>query len=1083
MMTKKLFALMFCMVFLVGSVSAFEFDNVKSFDKSIGEYGMVKIKNAFGMGADLIDLELKENTDTCGSNCEAIKDITLYEDGALIQDIRFETKEGNPVSISDYQFYIQTGMQQVMERKLSLSCGEETVYLNGSVAENCKTISNYISVDRPVWQEYQLGSVVTKGDYTIKLIGKKGVTQTVDWIIKSQGNWITEWALWTGVGAPIAGWDFDQPDDSSTKLVDVLGGVFNLTSASGSITIVPGLIGNAGLFSSEVMHGGDILEEIGINRSISIWINATNTGGRYIIVKYDGGNDGWLIQTDSFEKIAAGTPVIVSNLTYATDDNWTHIVLLRTTDGTELYINGVISAEGAGTVQNHLTTNAFGIGGLCTTASCSSSQTYFEGEIDEVFVWNRTLGQDEINILYNNGQGVGFGDEQQINLISPVDGLGSISSTIEFIMNATVIGNNITNISLYTNTSGTFSIVNTSIFGDTSNNETSNLTESSIPEGTFLWGGQACFLNGECIFSEENRTFSVDTIVPILDVTSPTGDQGTFSSGENLSLEWTIIEDNPDTCFYDYAGSNTTVSCSLNATNLTVTSSTALELTFHVNDTAGHSQSQTINWTYSFVELSVTFNENVTETSSQDFELNLTTGENILSITSNLIYDGSSYLSTASCANNNCSLKNKLDIPLVTSPSEIKAFFWNFTIFNGSDSNTVVSSTSQQNVSRIYLEQCNATFPTEALNFTAYDEQNLSAISPYQFDGTFDIWVGTGAVVRNNSFSQNVTEMTLCLQPNVTMKTSSIINYDEEVNTSLYTSRFFYFNNHSISNVTQLINLYLLKSSASTSFILKVQDQSLLPVTDALIEIHRFYPGDNEFRIVQIAETDDNGKSIGFFQTETVDYKFIIKKGGETLLETGTQKVIPETSPFTLTFNIGTDLGEPWKTQNNIPDLLSNLTFDESTGMVTYVYIDTSNNLTLGRLFVQEQSLTNSSDYTTICNDNSTLSSATIVCNVGNSSGFYIAGGYITRTGEALDKQINFQIETLSSVAGILGLFFGFFIILVASFMFVFNEVAGIWAITITIFLINISGLIKFGGVFVTAIMGIAIILTWILER
>ena len=49
--------------------------------------------------------------------------------------------------------------------------------------------------------------------------------------------------------------------------------------------------------------------------------------------------------------------------------------------------------------------------------------------------------------------------------------------------------------------------------------------------------------------------------------------------------------------------------------------------------------------------------------------------------------------------------------------------------------------------------------------------------------------------------------------------------------------------------------------------------------------------------------------------------------------------------------------------------------------------------------------------------------------------------------------------------------------------MFKFKEVAGIWAVTVTVFLVNILGLIKFGSVFVTAILGIAIILTWIMER
>jgi len=102
---------------------------------------------------------------------------------------------------------------------------------------------------------------------------------------------------------------------------------------------------------------------------------------------------------------------------------------------------------------------------------------------------------------------------------------------------------------------------------------------------------------------------------------------------------------------------------------------------------------------------------------------------------------------------------------------------------------------------------------------------------------------------------------------------------------------------------------------------------------------------------------------------------------------------------------------------------------------------------------------------------------------VGNESGHYIASSYITRVGEGLDKQINFQIETFSSQAGLLGLFFGWFLILIAAFMFKFNEIAGIWAVTVTIFLVNLLGLIKFGAVFVSAIICIAVILSWVMER
>ena len=477
----------------------------------------------------------------------------------------------------------------------------------------------------------------------------------------------------------------------------------------------------------------------------------------------------------------------------------------------------------------------------------------------------------------------------------------------------------------------------------------------SFPEGDYNWSIK---VSDNASTSQQTtsstRFFSVDTISPDVDVTSPTGNQGNFFSGKNLTLAWTTSDLNPQNCFYDYGGSNTTITCSLNSTNLTVTQASETNLIFYANDSFGNLNSSTTSWTYSFSEENVTFNQNVSETSSQFFEVNITTDLIILSLDGELIYNGTAHRSTTTCLNSNCSLRNTIDIPLVNAQSQINQFFWNLTIFNGSDSLIVNTTIQDQNVSQIFLEQCDATFTTETLNFTAFDEQNLSRITPYKFDGTFDFWLGTGSVFRNNSFSQNVTEMTICLQPNSTMKTSAIINYDEAINTSTYTGRFYYFDQHQISNVTQLISLYLLQSSASTSFILKVQDENLLPVVDALIEIHRFYPGTNEFRIVQIAETDDNGKSIGFFQTETADYKFIIKKNGATLLETGLQKVIPESSPFTLTFNTGADLGAPWASQEGLPLLISNLTWDDSTETVSFIYIDTSTNFTQGKLIVQQ---------------------------------------------------------------------------------------------------------------------------------
>jgi len=47
----------FFVLLLVGTVSAFEFDNIKNFESS-GNYGKITIKNMFGWGSDLAEIEL-----------------------------------------------------------------------------------------------------------------------------------------------------------------------------------------------------------------------------------------------------------------------------------------------------------------------------------------------------------------------------------------------------------------------------------------------------------------------------------------------------------------------------------------------------------------------------------------------------------------------------------------------------------------------------------------------------------------------------------------------------------------------------------------------------------------------------------------------------------------------------------------------------------------------------------------------------------------------------------------------------------------------------------------------------------------
>lgn len=479
------------------------------------------------------------------------------------------------------------------------------------------------------------------------------------------------------------------------------------------------------------------------------------------------------------------------------------------------------------------------------------------------------------------------------------------------------------------------------------------------------------------------------------------------------------------------------------------------------------------------------FNLDVFETSRQDFLLNVTTLPSVLSVNAILNYNGTRFTADVSCVLGFCQISTAIDIPLVsTGEEQNKSFLWEISVFDGTNSFTTNLTANEQNVTRIHLEECGAV-TTETLNFTSFDEQTQDLIDPFSFDASLRFWLGTGTIKRNNSLSNSsISSLQLCFSPATeTLFLDATIEYDEANGTN-YTKRNYFFQNDQINNVSQDIKLGLLLAEDSTSFILKVQDRDILPVANVIIFTERFYPGEGVFKVVQVSETDDNGRTVGFFETETVEYRFILKQNGTTVLTTNKQKIVGESVPFTLTFTIGEDEGSSWEPFEPIDDLESEILFNKTTDIVSFTYLDTSGDFELGRLIVEKVNASGLQN-TVVCSETSVQSSATITCNLtDNSTGQYIARGIITRDGTAqLVEQTSFAIEDFSTIAGRLGLFLGWFIILISVFTFKFNEVAGIILVNLSIIFVNLIGLISFGYVFISAIVAISIIILVVLER
>jgi hypothetical protein len=80
-------------------------------------------------------------------------------------------------------------------------------------------------------------------------------------------------------------------------------------------------------------------------------------------------------------------------------DEWTHVVVTREGSTAKLYVNGaLITSEtvstGSGSAENFTVGYSYDLG------------EFFNGVVDQLLVWDRAIGGDEIATIYNAGDGI-----------------------------------------------------------------------------------------------------------------------------------------------------------------------------------------------------------------------------------------------------------------------------------------------------------------------------------------------------------------------------------------------------------------------------------------------------------------------------------------------------------------------------------------------------------------------------------------------------------------------------------------------------------------------------------------------------
>lgn len=304
-------------------------------------------------------------------------------------------------------------------------------------------------------------------------------------------------------------------------------GLVNLSNTLG-ILGVPGIVGDAVRLNGNNAFLNNITNNLLPDPnawSLSMWFTFnTPASGNSDLISFlnTTGTDkgGWLFE----RKVGAGNlslnifnssaSMAVIETPNMTDVNFNHLVVTYNGSLISVYWNGTLFDSRNFVGYAIPTSPGFRIG--CHNKLGCAGRAW-NGTIDEVGFWNRTLDSADVSNIYNGGAGSTHNPnagEIFVDLISPLDNTQTTNSTFNFIANLVSGGGfNITNATLFIwDIEG--SIVNNTVFENLSgiSNTTDLMLDSISTIGEFEWNILACSSNSsstDCQFADSNFTLIV----------------------------------------------------------------------------------------------------------------------------------------------------------------------------------------------------------------------------------------------------------------------------------------------------------------------------------------------------------------------------------------------------------------------------------------------------------------------------------------------------------------------------------------------------------------------------------------------
>jgi len=1082
--TKKIFFLLLIGMFMISMVSAFEFDNVKSYDPVTRE---VTITNLYGFGDTIGKARLNTPLNVIvhvGYQKVAEFEITSYRDyDNALKQFTFKDMNNGKVKINREYDLKYLDYEDVEVDDYKTECNK-ILNINKSYTDVCEKIKISSHTERKaVWNKINPADLKKNEKITVGVFTEVEKGDYVDWVPTIYGREVKEWATWTASLNVDLEVYYTLDEASGTVAEDSILN-YNLTNVGATVN-QDGILGKSYLFEASGYGTGDTAYTttssigltdypftynawfkgsgtaltwggiVGINHGIGEWSGlqmGTKAENLAFLNRDDTGGD-ILEELDSGVDIYTGSWVMVSAVfTSATDRS--------------LWVNGNNVLNTTTNLGFDTDINAFQVGNAGNGKQAPSIEWGGNGYIDEIGVWSRALSKSELEDLYNGGTGITytnvFTTPPNITLNSPtVD--ANYTTVQNLIINFTVYDDiNLSDVKLYIN--GALNQTNASGI-----NDSNYLFNVGLYDGDYTINGVATNNQSETANSSSVR-FVIDTTSPVISL----GNVTNLSTISNSTLQLNGTDTNIDNCYYNNTQNSTYIIVTCGSWfNITWTTAGSKDVQYCANDTFGQETCATSSLTVYNLSTSTTDSPDpVGELRPVQYDLIVREVVTTLpTTTANLVHNGTTYQLTAILTNSteyhfqkNITMQDGWG----SSTGNNISFNW---AYNVSGLGEYTTSTENTTVLAVSFDDCTA-LGDVILNWSLHDEGNNSLVNATAgADVEIDLQVYYGTATTTWTHNETWTSKSagaICVPTGLLTSSSDyVIDFTMGFQATDHVWEFFYLDNGNL-NSTKIfdgqtngnITLMDLLTADSTSFLFNYFDVDGLAVEDSIVHVFRKYIGEGTFREVERAKADDNGDATIHLVEEDVIYYFQITQYGVVLYTSNEYTALCQDTPCTIQLEAssgGSTFGTDW-------DLVDNGGYEiytsSTTREVNLTYILTSPSTMNLTVF----NYNSDGSYSVVNSSTDTGTTGSFIVTVPQSAGNVSFFATVYQDGEFINSEwVDFSGQASDYFGSTLALFLGALIILSLGLMSI-SEGAGtiIWII-LGVFIAGGMGLIATG--------------------